>query len=87
MNQIWSEVHLKRLRSRLIGIDQGGTVLFSSFENDCEMWTGRGQRERRRLIKFSEPLDMPPNVQTSVSFWDMVASIVIRADDAAEAAT
>ena len=59
---------MKRLRSRLMGIDQGDTVLFSDFENDGEMWTGRGQRERRRRIKFSEPLDMPPNIQTSVSF-------------------
>jgi hypothetical protein len=59
---------MNRLSSRLMGIDQGDTVLFSDFENDGEMWTGRGQRERRRLIKFSEPLDMPPNIQTSVSF-------------------
>ena len=62
MNQILSEVHLKRLRSRLIGIDQGGTVLFSSFENDCEMWTGRGQRERRCRVKFTEPFRTAPNV-------------------------
>jgi hypothetical protein len=59
---------MKRLRSRLMGIDQGDTVLVSDFENDGEMWSGRGQRERRRLVKFSEPLDMPPNIQTSVSF-------------------
>lgn len=41
---------MKRLRSRLMGIEQGDTVLFSDFENDGEMWTGRGQRERRRRI-------------------------------------
>ena len=58
---------MKRLRSRLMGIEQGDTVLFSDFENDGEMWTGRGQRERRRRIKFSEPFHTPPNVQTSVS--------------------
>ena len=46
---------MKSLRSRLIGIDQGDTVLFSDFENDGEMWTGRGQRERRRRVKFTEP--------------------------------
>ena len=50
MNRIWSEVIMKRLRSRLMGIEQGDTVLFSDFENDGEMWTGRGQRERRRRI-------------------------------------
>ena len=51
---------MKRLRSHLIGIDQGDTVLLSDFENDEEMWTGRGQRERRRRIGFSEPFRMPP---------------------------
>ena len=58
---------MKRLRSRLMGIDQGDKVLFSDFEIDGEMWTGRGQRERRRRIKFLEPFHMPSNVQTSVS--------------------
>ena len=78
---------MKSLRSRLIGIDQGSTVLFSSFENDCEMWTGRGQRERRCRVKFTEPFRTAPNVQTSISLWDMDASTVIRADIAAEAIT
>ena len=87
MNLILSEVHMKSLRSRLIGIDQGDTVLFSDFENDGEMWTGRGQRERRRRVKFTEPFRTAPNVQTSISLWDMDASTVIRADIAAEAIT
>ena len=78
---------MRRLRSRLMGIEQGDTVLFSDFENDGEMWTGRGQRERRRRIKFSEPFHTPPNVQTSVSLWDMDASTVFRADVAAETVT
>jgi hypothetical protein len=78
---------MNRLRSHLIGIDQGDTVLFSDFENDGEMWKGRGQRERRRRVKFSEPFRFPPNVQTSVSLWDMDASTVIRADITAETVT
>lgn len=78
---------MKRLRSHLIGIDQGDTLLFSDFQNNGEMWTGRGQRERRRRIKFSEAFRFPPTVQTSVSLWDMDAATVIRADVSAKSVT
>lgn len=78
---------MKRLRNHLIGIEQGNTVLFSDFEDNGEMWTGRGQRERRRRIKFSENYRSPPAVQTSVSLWDMDAATVIRADITAETVT
>ncbi|WP_108827372.1 H-type lectin domain-containing protein [Ascidiaceihabitans donghaensis] len=78
---------MKRLRSHLMGVEQGDTVLFSDFETDGEMWTGRGQRERRRRIKFSENFRSVPTVQTSVSLWDMAADTIIRADVAAEAVT
>ena len=61
--------------------------MLSDFENDGEMWTGRGQRERRRRIGFSEPFRVPPNVQTSVSLWDMDAATIIRADISAETVT
>ena len=78
---------MKRIRNHLVGIEQGDTVLFSDFENGGEMWTGRGQRERRRRIKFSEPFRTPPAVQTTVSLWDMDAATIIRADIAAETVT
>lgn len=78
---------MKRFRSHVMGIEQGDTVLFSDFETDGEMWTGRGQRERRRFIRFSEPFKSIPTIQTSVSLWDMAAETVIRADIAAEAVT
>jgi hypothetical protein len=78
---------MKRLRSHLIGIDQGDTLLFSDFQNNGEMWTGRGQRERCGRIKFSEAFRFPPTVQTSVSLWDMDAATVIRADVSAKSVT
>ena len=78
---------MKRLRNHLVGIEQGDTVLFSDFETDGEMWTGRGQRERRKRIKFGEVYRSPPVVHTSVSLWDMDAATVIRADICAEAVT
>ncbi len=78
---------MKKLRNYMIGVDQGDPILFSDFEDDGEMWTGRGQRERRKRIVFSQPYRSPPAVQTSVSLWDMDAATVIRADIKAEAVT
>lgn len=78
---------MKRLRNHLIGIDQCDPVLFSDFATDGEMWTGRGQRERRKHIQFGERFRAPPSVQLSISLWDIDASTVIRADLQAEAIT
>ena len=78
---------MKRLTSQTIGIDSGNLVLFSDFENGGEMWTGRGQRERRRHISFDGTFREPPTVQMSLSLWDVDAGTVMRADLAAEAVT
>jgi|TARA_B110000908_G_C10205573_1_gene427545 hypothetical protein len=75
---------MKKLRSLIVGIDSGDEVLF---KDGGEMWTGRGQRERRRRIKFSEKYLNVPNVQLSISLWDMDAGSVLRADVTAEAVT
>lgn len=61
---------MKRLRSHLIGIDEGSIDLFSDFENGGEMWTGNGPRERRRTILFSEPYRATPVVHVAISMWD-----------------
>lgn len=78
---------MKKLRSLIVGIDSGDEVLFEDFEGGGEMWTGRGQCERRRRIKFSEKYLNVPNVQLSISLWDMDAGSVLRADVTAEAVT
>ena len=78
---------MKRLRKHTIGVDSGDVVLFSDYEDGGEMWTGRGQRERRRHIKFSEKYASKPTVQLSLSLWDMDSSTVLRADIQAEAVT
>ncbi|AXI48738.1 hypothetical protein C1J03_04455 [Sulfitobacter sp. SK012] len=75
------------MRSSFVGVDSGDVVLFTDFEDGGEMWTGRGQRERRRRIKFSEPYRKIPTVQLSPSLWDMDAATVLRADIVAEAVT
>lgn len=78
---------MKRLRSGSVGLDSGDVVVFSDFEDGGEMWTGRGQRERRKHIKFSESYRNAPIVQVSVSLWDVDTRSALRADVVAEAVT
>ena len=78
---------MKKLRSHLIGVDSGDVVLFSDYENGGDMWTGEGQRERRKQIAFSEAFKSPPSVQVSLSLWDVDAATVMRADIAADKVT
>ena len=78
---------MKRLTSHTIGVDSGEVELFSDYEDGGEMWTGRGQRERRRRINFSEPYRTVPTVQVTLSLWDVDASTVMRADVQAESVT
>ena len=61
---------MKRIRTHLVGIDEGTVDLFSDFENGGDMWTGSGPRERRRAILFSEPFRTVPSVHVAVSMWD-----------------
>ncbi|MGB7243984.1 MAG: H-type lectin domain-containing protein [Sulfitobacter sp.] len=75
---------MKRLRNHLVGIDQGSEVLFSDFEDNGEMWTGQGQRERRVTVTFAEPFRGVPVVHVSMSLWDMAGETVMRADLSAD---
>lgn len=78
---------MKKLRSHTVGVDSDDIILFSDYEDGGEMWTGRGQRERRRRIRFSEKFKSAPTVQLSPSLWDLDATTIMRADFAAEAVT
>lgn len=75
---------MKRLRNHLIGIAQGDTIVFSDFDSGGEMWTGRGQRERRKQMTFEEPFRSAPSLQVSISMWDVDSAAAIRADVTAE---
>jgi hypothetical protein len=76
-----------RLDSAVVGIDQGDTVLFSDYEDGGKMWTGKGSRERRAAVKFSEPYRTPPSVHVALSMWDMDSGTNVRADVTAEKIT
>ncbi|SEQ69085.1 H-type lectin domain-containing protein [Thalassovita taeanensis] len=78
---------MKRLKSHLLGVDQGEEHLFSDFEDGGEMWTGTGARERRRAVKFSESFRSPPTVMCSVSLWDVDYATNIRSDLTTDAIT
>ena len=71
---------MKRVASHLIGVDQGDLILFSDYEDDGEMWTGTGDRERIVPVVFSEAYRKPPSVQVAMSLLDMATGPSIRAD-------
>jgi hypothetical protein len=78
---------MKRMTSHTVGVDSGDVILFADYEDGGDMWTGRGQRERRRHIKFSESYAKTPSVQLSVSLWDVDSAAPFRGDMKAEAIT
>ncbi len=78
---------MKSFRTHPIGVDQSEEVLFSEFAEGGDMWTGKGPRERRTTIKFSEPFRSAPIVQIGVSLWDVDTSSALRAELSAENVT
>ncbi|MDR9485901.1 MAG: H-type lectin domain-containing protein [Sediminimonas sp.] len=77
----------KRIKGHLIAVDQGEEILFSDFEDDGDMWSGEGPRERRKTIAFSEPFAQPPSVHCGLSMWDMDHGHNQRADLTTEKVT
>lgn len=71
---------MKRVASHLMGVDQGELILFSDYENDGEMWTGTGDRERIISVSFSAKYRKPPAVHCCMSLLDMATGPSIRAD-------
>lgn len=75
---------MHKIRGRTLGIDQGEHQLFSDFQHGGDMWTGKGPRERRKRINFSEPFLSKPAVQVALTLWDVSNGSNLRADIAAE---
>lgn len=75
------------LTHQAIAIDQGDDVLFSDFADGGEMWTGRGNRERRKKILFGAPFKAAPMVHVALSLWDIDHARNTRAEVAAERIT
>ncbi|PJE28960.1 H-type lectin domain-containing protein [Pseudooceanicola antarcticus] len=75
---------MKKLTSHCIGVEDGEIVLFSDFQDEGEMWTGKGPRERRRKVSFSESYLSPPAVHCALSMWDMDNATNLRGEIQAE---
>jgi len=78
---------MKRLAAQLIGIDQGDVLLFSDYEDDGDMWTGNGLRERRCDVSFSDTYRAPPAIHLSMSLLDIATGPSVRTDVIAENVT
>ncbi|SEL97112.1 H-type lectin domain-containing protein [Roseovarius azorensis] len=70
-----------------IGIDQGDDVLFTDYADGGDMWTGKGDRERRKKIAFSKPFKSAPVIHIALSLWDIDSARNTRADVTAEKIT
>ncbi|MDE9449729.1 H-type lectin domain-containing protein [Aliiroseovarius sp. Z3] len=78
---------MRRIRTHMVGVEQGSTILFSDFEHDGEMWTGDGARQLVTPVEFSDRFLRPPSVHVSVSMWDLDKRTNARADIAADEIT
>lgn len=71
---------MKKIFASVLGVDQGDALIFSDFDNDGEMWTGIGKRERSIDIKFSGEFRDAPSVHTSLKMMDMAQNSNQRFD-------
>lgn len=78
---------MMRISSHLVGVEKGEQTLFSDFEHDGEMWTGKGPRQSRQAVVFSEAFSTAPVVQVSMSMWDIDKHSNMRGDLQAENVT
>ena len=78
---------MRKFENRVLGVDQGSTVLFSDFEHDGVMWTGTGPREARQRVNFREPFKTVPAVNIGISMWDLDNKSGQRADISADRIT
>lgn len=78
---------MKKLVGSRIGVAQGDEDVFSEFASGGSMWTGEGQRERRKSVRFVEPFRSPPTVQVALSLWDIDQRANVRADVLADKVT
>ena len=75
---------MKRWNSGQTGVDQGDVQLFADYVDDGPMWTGSGDREIRREVKFSGKFKSPPAVQVTLSLLDVDQSTNTRVEVVAE---
>ena len=80
-------MRMLKMSSNRVGVTRGSLVLFSDYQDGGVMWTGEGPRELRKLVEFSEPFQVPPVVQVSLSMWDIDQKHNPRMDISADMVT
>ncbi len=78
---------MKKLYSSITGIDRGTVPMFSDFEDDGEMWAGKGDREKRVAVTFSEAFKSPPAVFVTLEMLDLHNETSYRVVTASENVT
>lgn len=71
---------MKYLVNQAIGIEQGDESLFSDYLDGGDMWTGQGERWRKKAVTFKQPFKAPPSIHVSLSMWDMDSATNARAE-------
>ena len=75
---------MKSWNSGQTGVDQGDVQLFADYVDDGPMWTGSGEREIRREVKFKGKFRSEPAVHVSISLLDVDQSTNTRFELVAE---
>jgi hypothetical protein len=75
---------VKKLYSAVLGIEQGATVLFSDFQDEGEMWTGKGPRQKSMPVSYSEAFREEPTVSVSLDLFDFSNTTNLRYEITAE---
>ncbi|MGB0958944.1 MAG: H-type lectin domain-containing protein [Halocynthiibacter sp.] len=71
---------MKIFNTHKLGVAQGEAVLFSDFQHNGEMWSGKGQRTHKEDVIFPEAFDDVPMVQVGFSMWDFDSKTNQRVD-------
>lgn len=71
---------MRRFETTALGIAQGDVEVFSEFEAGGPMWTGAGDRERRRWVAFDTRFKTRPIVHVGLSLIDVDSSVNFRCD-------
>ncbi|MFD1882663.1 H-type lectin domain-containing protein [Paracoccus pacificus] len=62
---------MKKINNNAVGVCRGSELMFSSYDNDGEMWSGQGSRFIVRRVTFPTPFLTSPIVHVSISMWDI----------------
>ncbi|MCB1334416.1 MAG: H-type lectin domain-containing protein [Roseivivax sp.] len=78
---------MRRIATGSVGIAQGEEDIFSEFAEGGTMWTGQGERERRKPVRFDTAYKSRPAVHVGLALIDVDTNPNFRTDVRAENVT